>query len=1348
MSSSCADIANCTFYYSQASTPGITGIAPATGTKGTRVAITGRNLRLPPSGFGSSPAGSVVVMIGNAPCSVDPSTWTSTLVECEVGFALAGSHPVVLTVPNAGDAIVDEGVAFTATVAVDSVLPARGSHGGGDRVTITGGGFGQDTAAVKVDFCGAACSVESVSPSAITCTTSPLDTAQSFLAFDNIEPTVIKPTTRRTILAPDPIETIDAKYATGAGKKCSQYSNWRYGCGEHATIDDIQRACDADAQCAAFSMRDGAPDCLTRAYNGELKYTRDAAGYTCYAKHATAPSSFPQTGGWSAGDACAAVPLESRGQCETCFLDDHCQGGLTCSPYMRKCVRRGAEQCPGPTARCPACADCTATGCDDCTGCLSVGPGKRYSWLEYANLDHTEGGPGHYSRTCTDGGHDSGDGTAAANKPTVVPFADSGALASAYNAFDRSFFSDYKSSSKGACFVGLDMGAGRSAVVTRIRFFPVNLVDVPGKVYRQPGGFAMKGGVFQVAGALAGPWTTVATITAPHQGWNVIKVAATAQAAGRYVRYHGTAGSDCILSQLEFVGVTLSSASRCHPRITTRVARPALSFKDTWPAPESVHILDNVAFDYSAAATPNITSVEPRFGSSLGGTTVTIAGRGLPATAAGVGGVVVNGAPCTLQAVSATQITCITTKRGQFEAPSVRVWHKGAPGTSTSGSGHTGSAVQRQGLRMFRFLDRWSEANTWLNDEMPGEMDSVLVPADQTLLMDMSVTPKLRTILVQGVLVFDRIDADLHAEFIIVQGGLFEIGTEDEPFEQDVTITLHGKRDGPSLPTVGNKAIAVMSSPGHGASAFGGGAWASLRDVGELDIHGRVRARTWTKVANPVAAGDLAIDVADGVDFQAGDRIVLSSPPEELEVADVVAGGKRIVLAAPAAKSHASSIRYVDGEEVDMRCEVGLLSHNIVIQGDADTDKEQAGAQIIATMGSEVRVSHTEVRRCGAAGKAQHCIHIHQLGEVADRASYVEGVSVHHGWNRGVVLAGTNSFVMQGTVGFHVEGHMFHQADFESEWNVYENNLGVYTRKTLGCGRSDCKPATFSIYNPKNYWRYNTAADSMKYAFGFSMPCGTEATRFPMKEFFKNTAHHSGTGLKTSCTYTPSTTVYIHNNTFHSNRGSGAFHKAAGNLHHVHSRFARNTRMDINWALLIPTSADRRADPQIRDSYFVGGTGAVAIEGPSSEYFLVSGATFTDYGAMPAIKGCRTCCGEKTWQGAYTYTYENLKFFNSDVRIGWNCPFKQIYFDKDGSLTGHVNGSATAYKKFNDWTDAKQGDPCAPGNATFSGGIVCDGSVRVRRLEFKVVVFVVVFDIVRVVVCVVGTMQELRSWLW
>ena len=38
----------------------------------------------------------------------------------------------------------------------------------------------------------------------------------------------------------------------------------------------------------------------------------------------------------------------------------------------------------------------------------------------------------------------------------------------------------------------------------------------------------------------------------------------------------------------------------------------------------------------------------------------------------------------------------------------------------------------------FRYLDRWSLTNTWLHDEPPVPGDSVVVPLDQTLLVDVA----------------------------------------------------------------------------------------------------------------------------------------------------------------------------------------------------------------------------------------------------------------------------------------------------------------------------------------------------------------------------------------------------------------------------------------------------------------------------------------------------------------------------------------------------------------------------------------------------------------------------------
>ncbi len=62
---------------------------------------------------------------------------------------------------------------------------------------------------------------------------------------------------------------------------------------------------------------------------------------------------------------------------------------------------------------------------------------------------------------------------------------------------------------------------------------------------------------------------------------------------------------------------------------------------------------------YSLAATPLVTSVTPAFGSSLGGTVVTITGSGF-AVAGTDPVVVINSVPCAVTSASATSVTCVT----------------------------------------------------------------------------------------------------------------------------------------------------------------------------------------------------------------------------------------------------------------------------------------------------------------------------------------------------------------------------------------------------------------------------------------------------------------------------------------------------------------------------------------------------------------------------------------------------------------------------------------------------------------------------------------------------------------
>lgn len=380
-----------------------------------------------------------------------------------------------------------------------------------------------------------------------------------------------------------------------------------------------------------------------------------------------------------------------------------------------------------------------------------------------------------------------------------------GTTASVANfAFDRQYQSEFRSVQREGCWVGLDLGANRRAVVSRVRWFPVNRIQESGKQYLTPGGEIMVGGIFEGATNQSGPWTLLGTISKPAQGWNYIDV--NISIPFRYLRYNGNASrSACHLSELEFVGAVLQSSEVCHPTITTRPpkAHEAVFYQDRRKAESFAQ--PAIKFRFDTNITPVVDTISPLIGTSLGGTNVTILGRRLPTSLTRVE-VLVNGHTCLVTAVATdgTEVNCTTTKRTKFMPSTVVVRHS----VSDPSEGWTGSSVSSVAAkrRFFRYLDRWSETNTWLNDEPPGEGDSVYIPLDQTLYLD-TQPPRLQVLLVHGLLVFaDTVDVTLDAEYILVQGGKMEIGTKDRPHTHKVVITLHGdEKTAIGLPGIGSK---------------------------------------------------------------------------------------------------------------------------------------------------------------------------------------------------------------------------------------------------------------------------------------------------------------------------------------------------------------------------------------------------------------------------------------------------------------------------------------------------------------------------------------------------------------
>ena len=102
-----------------------------------------------------------------------------------------------------------------------------------------------------------------------------------------------------------------------------------------------------------------------------------------------------------------------------------------------------------------------------------------------------------------------------------------------------------------------------------------------------------------------------------------------------------------------------------------------------------------------------------------------------------------------------------------------------------------------------------------------------------------------------------------------------------------------------------------------------------------------------------------------------------------------------------------------------------------------------------------------------------------------------------------------------------------------------------------------------------------------------------------------------------------------------------------------------------------------------------------------------------DKDGYAALGSCSHCFHPAaTDSGARTVKFSGI-YFDSTVatKIRYQFPYRAIYFDTDGTLTGTVGGWTTPYWKHNDWADK-----CT--NDVAYNGLVCDNTIQIRRVVF------------------------------
>lgn len=394
----------------------------------------------------------------------------------------------------------------------------------------------------------------------------------------------------------------------------------------------------------------------------------------------------------------------------------------------------------------------------------------------------------------------------------------------------------------------------------------------------------------------------------------------------------------------------------------------------------------------------------------------------------------------------------------------------------------------------------WSDPKTW-GGTVPQAGAAVYIPAGKEVLLDVS-PPPLKSLEIDGNLSFARKNLNLSADWIMVHGRL-RVGAADSPFKQRAVITLTGSKSGENIMGMGTKFIGVMGK-------------------GVLEMFSPPRV-SWTRLNATAVSGASQLTLERSVDWKAGDRLVVATTdfdPLQSEQVEVQAvSGNVVTLAQSLANLHWGQMQTYDGKNLDERAEVGLLTRNIVVQGDSNSTESGFGGHIMVMEQGQARLDGVELYHMGQkASSGRYPLHMHLLGTAVN--TYLKNSSIHHSYNRCVTLHGTNQVSVLANVAYDAVGHCFFLEDGIETKNVFDQNLGLVTRKPATyLIPSDEFPSTFWITNPDNTFTNNVAGGSEGFGFWYDLPehpTGASATaganvypRTTAMGLFKGNSAHS-----------------------------------------------------------------------------------------------------------------------------------------------------------------------------------------------------------------------------------------------
>jgi hypothetical protein len=395
----------------------------------------------------------------------------------------------------------------------------------------------------------------------------------------------------------------------------------------------------------------------------------------------------------------------------------------------------------------------------------------------------------------------------------------------------------------------------------------------------------------------------------------------------------------------------------------------------------------------------------------------------------------------------------------------------------------------------------WSAAATWEGGKTPGDGTKVLIRPGHVVTYDVASDAVIRTLQVGGTLSFAR-DRDTLLNVGILRIAPGEAFSE-EGFDCEAHLPKLGNQPRPALevgtaeapiPADKKATIRLAYCEGHNKESCP----ALVCCVGRMELHGAPLANTWTKLGEPVKAGDTAITTLGSVaDWRVGDRIIITATTRQNKIKKTfeptlrggtvhteerlitAVSGNKLTLDQPLAFDHAA--------EGDYRADVANLSRNVVVES---ADPSVARGHTMYHRNSAGSISYAEFRHLGKENVlGRYSMHFHLLGDTM-RGTSVIGASIWDSGNRWITIHGTNYLVVRDCVGYQSVGHGFFLEDGTEVFNVLDHNLAVqaYIGKTLPkqvlpYDKND--GSGFWWANSHNTFTRNTAAECDEYGYFF-----------------------------------------------------------------------------------------------------------------------------------------------------------------------------------------------------------------------------------------------------------------------